>query len=148
MKNQNAKKYLEQVKKLDLLIENKLAEKAQWYGIATNTVGSVSGDRVQSSGNPQKMADAVGRYVDMEKDIDRAIDNFVDKKREIISVIEQLPPTEYDLLHKVYVQYKFLQDVATERGKSYGWAATVHGVALKHVQEILNANESGAESDE
>lgn len=148
MKNQNAKKYLEQVRKLDLLIENKLAEKAQWYCIATNTVGNVSGDRVQSSSNPQKMADAVGRYVDMEKDIDRAVDNFVDKKREIISVIEQLPPTEYDLLHKVYVQYKFLQDVATERGKSYGWAATVHGVALKHVQEILNANQSGAENDE
>lgn len=144
MKYKNAKQYLEQVKKLDLLVENKLAEKAHWQSIATNTVANVSGERVQSSVSKQKMADAVCRYVDMESEIDRAIDSYVDKKREIIAVIEQLPPTEYDLLHKVYVQYKYLQDVATERGKSYGWAATLHGIALKHVQRILD----GMDGDE
>lgn len=138
MKYKKAKQYLEQVRKLDLLVENKLAEKAQWQNVATNTVANVSGERVQSSGSQQKMADAVCRYVDMEKDIDRAIDELVDKRLEIIGVIEQLPPAEYDLLHKVYVQYKYLQDVATERGKSYGWAATLHGIALKHVQKILD----------
>lgn len=142
MKTKEAKKYLMQLKKLDLLIENKMAEKAHWISIATNTTANTSGEKVQSTSNPQKMEAAVCRYVDMEREIDACIDRFVDAKKEIISVIEQLPPDEYDLLHKVYVQYKSLKEVSALYVKSYNWATTVHGTALKHVSDIIEAKKS------
>ena len=136
-----AKAYLKQVRKLDDLIENKLAEREQWKAIATSTTQRFGGERVQSSGNPQKMADAITKYVEIENEIDGLVDRFVDKKREIISTIEKLSQKEYDLLHKVYIQYFTLDEYAAKKGKSYSWVTTVHGRALKKLQTILNERE-------
>ena len=55
----NAKKYLSNVSKLDKMIANKMIEKEQWEAVAEGSTAHSEGERVQSSGNPQKMADAV-----------------------------------------------------------------------------------------
>ena len=134
----NAKDYLLQIQKLDKLIENKLQEVAHWKAVATGTTVCSEGDRVQSSGSKQKMADAICRYMQMEDEINAAIDRLVDTKQEIIETIEQLPIDEYDLLHKIYVQKKELYEAAMEMDRSYRWATSVHGRALANVQKILN----------
>jgi len=136
-----AKDYLRQLQKLDKLIENKLAEKEQWKAMATSTTQQMSADRVQTSGNPQKMADAVCKIIEIEAEIDAFVDRLVDTKREVISTLERLNPTEYDLLHKVYVQYFTFDDVAIKNNKSYSWVTTVHGRALKNVQLMLDERE-------
>ena len=136
-----AKDYLQQVQKIDNLIENKLAEKAQWKSIALSSTAPMDGERVQSSGSKQKMSDAMDRVIDLEREIEEYIDRLIDTKREVIATIEQLKATEYDLLHKIYVQNYSLDDVAALKGKSYSWATTVHGEALKSVQIILNSRE-------
>lgn len=150
-----AKDFLNQLEKLDKMIENKMFEKEQWKSIALG-VGSggesvkvlVKGkyelqnmEKVQSTCNPHKMADAIDRYIDIEAEIDQCIDKLIDTKKDVISVIEQLNATEYDLLHKVYVQYMTLDEVATLKDKTYSWATTVHGRALKKVQDILDERE-------
>ncbi len=143
----DAKKFLNQLKKLDKMIENKLAEKERWKAIATGTTAPIGGDRVQSSGSKQKMEDAVIRYVSIDKEIDEQIDKLVDTRQEIISVIERLNATEYDVLHKIYVQYFTLYEVADSYGNTYSWATTVHGRALKQVQGILDARQAQKEGD-
>lgn len=135
----DAKEFLRQVKKLDLQIKNKLIERQQWKDIALGITVSMEGDRVQSSSSQQKMADAVVRCVDMESEIDSLVDKLVDTKKEVVQTIERLEsPTEYDVLHRRYIQFQSLQDVADHYKKDYGWATTVHGRALKHVQELLD----------
>ena len=84
------------------------------------------------------MADAVSQYIDLENEINNAVDKLIDAKKDVISVIEQLEATEYDLIHKVYVQYLSFYDVAEAYDKTYTWVTTIHGRALKNVQEILN----------
>lgn len=126
------------------MIENKLIEKQQWKTIAMGTSSHSDGERVQSSGSQQKMADAIARYVDIEAEIDGCIDTLVETKKEVISVIERLNTTEYDILHKVYVQYKSLYEVAELYDKTYSWVTTVHGRALKNVQEILDQKKGGS----
>jgi hypothetical protein len=85
------------------------------------------------------MADAVMRCVDMEAEIDSLVDKLIDTKKEVLQTIERLDsPTEYDVLHRRYVQFQSLQEVADRYKKDYGWATTVHGRALKHVQELLD----------
>ena len=133
-----AKEYLLQVKKLDMMISNKLQEVEHWKCIATSTTTSGDGERVQASGSQQKMADAVARYMDIERDINAAIDELVDRRQEIIQTIEQLPVTEYDILHKVYIQGQDFSVVADGYDKTYSWVTTVHGRGLKHLQNILN----------
>ena len=139
----NAKDFLRQPEKLDRMIENKLIEKQQWKTIAMGTSSHSDGERVQSSGSQQKMADAIARYVDIENEIDNCIDTLVDTKKEVISVIERLNTTEYDILHKVYIQYKTLYEVADMYDKTYSWVTTVHGRALKNVQKILDLKLGG-----
>ena len=140
-KTQEAKHFLLQLKKTDKLIKNKLIEKEQWKSIAMGTSAQMGGERVQSSGSQQKMADAVERYIDIEAEIDRYIDRLIDTKKDVISVIEQLDATEYDLLHVVYVQYLTLEEFAEKYDRSYRWATSVHGRALQNVQRILDKRE-------
>lgn len=132
-----AKEYLQEIPKLNKLIKNKRIEKEQLLSIAYGITSHSEGERVQSSGNPQKMANAVETLVDY----DREIDALAKRKKEIISDIEQLNSVEYDILHKIYVQGKNLYDVADLYDKSYSWVTTVHGRALKKVQDKLDSRE-------
>ena len=130
--------FLKQVEKIDVLIKNKLIEKAQWQDIALGITANMEGERVQSSGRPSKMADAIDKCVDMEAEIDKLIDRLVATKRDVISVIEQLNATEYDVLHKRYIQFISFDDIAEIKGRDYNWVTTVHGRAKKIVQSILD----------
>ena len=134
----NAKTFLKQLEKLDTIINNKMIERTQWLEIALGVTAHSEGERVQSSGSQQKMADAVDRCVDMEREIDDLIDRLIDLKRDVTSVIEQLPVAEYDVLHKLYIQHMTLYDVAEAKGKTYSWVTSIHGRALKNVQNILD----------
>lgn len=132
-----AKEYLSQISKIDRIIQNKIVEMKHWKAIATSTTVSTEGERVQSSGSKEKMADAVCRYMDMQTEINDDIDRLIDTKQEIISTIEQLNVDEYDVLHKIYVQFKTFQEVAAEKGKSYSWVTSKHGRGLANLQRIL-----------
>lgn len=133
-KPMNAKEYLRQVAKLNNMLRNKTAELEMWRSVAVGISGSCDGERVQSSGNPQKMADAVIKCVETEQQIS----DYIHRKSQIIKDIERLPAEEYDLLHKKYIQFFTLDEIAAGSGKSYSWATSVHGIALKHLQEILD----------
>lgn len=130
--------FLEQVKKYDVLIKNKLIEREQWRDLALSVTAHSDGDRVQSSGNLQKMSDAIARCVDMQMEIDVLIEKVVEAKAEVLSVIEQLPPDEYDVLHMRYIQYMTNNEVAEIKGHGAPWASTMHTNGVKNVQRILD----------
>lgn len=135
----DAKTFLSQVKKLDLQIKNKLIEKTQWKDIALGITANMDGERVQSSGGKSKMADAIEKCVDMEAEIDSLVDKLIDTKKDVVQTIERLDsPTEYDILHKRYIQFLSLQEIADEYGRDYTTITTAHGRALKNVQELLD----------
>lgn len=133
-----AQRYLQQIKKINSMIRNKSAEKMQWATMACNISSPSMGERVQSSGNPHRMENTIINSLSAREEIDRRIRELEAQRAEIIETIEQLPTSEYDLLHKVYVQYLTLAEAAFAVGKSYSWATTVHGTALKRLQEILD----------
>ena len=145
-----AKEYLIQAQKLDKVIENKEAERRQWIALATSTSPPAMGERVQSSSNPQRMSDAISRYVDLGREIDRCIDQQIDKRREIIETIQRLDdPAEYDILYKMYIgdvrgdkrYYVTFDEFADLYGKSKRWATAKHGNALCNLQKILDSRE-------
>lgn len=141
-KKNRAQEYLEQIPKLNAMIENKMAEQAQWRGVALGITSNSEGERVQSSGGKQKMADALDRVVDLQAEINSLIDRLVDTKLEIIGTIEQLNATEYDVLHKRYIQGMTFDEVGAAKGKSKSWATTVHGRALQNLNLILDEREN------
>ena len=136
-----AQRYLQQIKKINSMIRNKTAEKAQLAALAYNISSPSMGERVQSSGNPHRMENTIINSMSAREEIDKRIAELEAQRREIIETIEQLPTAEYDLLHRVYVQYLSLAEAAFAEGKSYSWATTVHGTALKRLQRILDERE-------
>lgn len=138
----DAKQLLRSVKKIDLQIRNKIIERDQWRDLALTITVAMDGDRVQSSGRKSKLADAVDKCIDMEAEIDNAVDALVKQKRRVVSLIESVEsPVEYNVLHLVHIQYKKLQNVADLYEKDYGWATTTYGRALKSVQRIIDQEE-------
>ena len=108
----SGKEYLQQIKKIDTMIRNKSYEVKRLKELGL-TVGSVIEDM-------------------SELEIERA---------KIIKTIEQLPEAEYDVLHKVYVQYETLQEVASDRKESRRTVDGIHGSALRRLESIINADE-------
>ena len=157
MRALNAKTFLEQIKKTEMMIRNKEIEKEQWETVAmSSTAGGKSvmvkvGDRyelqnmerVQASGNPQKMADAIGEIVDISAEIEAEKMKLYRQKEEVIRVIEQLPASQYSLLHLMYVQDYSLKVAAYEEGRSYSWAKKTHKKGVANVQKILNERKEG-----
>lgn len=141
-----AQEYLEQVWKLNAMIENKTAEAEQWRGVALGITANSEGERVQSSGSQQKMADAINRAVDLQAESNALIDRLIDLKQEIIGTIELLNATEYDVLHKRYIQGMTFDEIGAVKHKSKSWATTVHGRALQHLNKILEEREGGTEN--
>ena len=142
-----AKTLLKQLERLDVIIANKQIEQEQWRDIALSITAHSGGDRVQSSGSKQRMADAVIECMAAEEAEQRIIAERRRVKDEITELIEQLNATEYDLLHKIYIQHMTLYDAAYEKGKSYTWGTTVHGRALRNVQRLLDLRDGNAQNN-
>lgn len=147
------KVFLNQLKKLDAMIENKMIEREQWKAIAEGvTAGGTSVivldkkgkqhlhnmEKVQASGNPQKMADAIHKMIEIDDEIALCIDKMIEAKKDVLAVIEKLSAAEYDIIHKIYVQHLNLYEVAAMSDRSYSSITTLHGRALKSVQNILD----------
>ena len=134
-----AKEFLQQVEKLDILIAHKLIEKQQWRDIAGGISAVMESERVRSSASKSKLENAIAKCVDMEDEIDRVVDQYIAKKKEVIQIIEQVQnPTWYKVLHMKYIQHLDLTEIADRCNGSYDWAKSAHSKAMKIVQKLLD----------
>ncbi len=133
-----AKEFLQQVRRYDIFIDSLLEEKAQLESLRDKITSSWGGEHVSGSGNQDKLGGTVAKIIDMERKIDNAVDNFVDKKEEVRAVIAQIKnPDHLELLLNIYIHYKTLEKVACEMGYTYRNACYIHGRALQTVEVIL-----------
>lgn len=138
-----AKEYLQQLKRLDTMINQKNQELGD-LRLRAKCAGSVnySQERVQTSPTGEgAFAKLVEKILDLESEINIEIDVFIDKKHAIINQIQSLQNTDYTkLLYKRYVEYKSLERICVEMGFSYNYIKHLHGYALQNFQEkILNS---------
>ena len=149
-----AKEYLSQIRLLDLKIDQKIEERQELIHRASGiTAVSVDPNRVQTSGDTVGPMRYVDKAVDMEKDINRMIDEYTDARDRIINQIHQLSDARYvELLGLKYVgrrekdgrmHYMRLEEIACTMVKSngepysYDHIRSMHGEALKRFSEIM-----------
>lgn len=136
-KKLTAKQYLDQLRVIDTKINQKMEELADLMTAATST-GAIdySKDRVQTS--PQNAQEnRICKYVDLDAEINKEIDEFVDIKHRVTKEIQELNVDYYiKILFKVYVQYKTVKDAANEIGLSYQYVRDLHKKALKAFEEL------------
>ena len=142
-KKSEAQMFLSRVEMIDALVENKLIERRQWKDLALSITANMDGERVKSSSKTtSKMEDAVVKCIMIEDEIAAAVEKLITEKKKVVRTIEALhSPTEYRILHMRYIQYISLADIATKLNREYTWVTTMHGRAVKHVQDLLNNSE-------
>ena len=134
-----AKKYLQQVELCDKHINNLLEEKARLEDLSLRITANLSSEGGGfSGGHGDKVGTAAGKIVDLEREINASIDRYVDLKRQVKEVIEQVKePDQVELLYKRYFQFETWEQIACEMHMEYRSVTRVHGRALQSVREIL-----------
>ena len=143
-----AKEYLRQIHVLDLKIEQKIEEKKELLHRAAG-VSAVTSDpnKVQTSGDTVGPMRYVDRAMDLERNINRLIDEYTDTRDKIINQIHEMEDPRYiELLSLRYVgrrekngriHYLRLEEIACTMTKSngepysYDHINRLHGEALQ-----------------
>lgn len=129
------KEYLTQISRLNRMIQNKLSEISQLRELACSISAIKNEERVQASPNPDKIGCAYAKIDEMERNLDKMIDEFVDKKNEIISQIEGVEDEiYYDILFSRYIEKKTFEKIATDMEYSFRQVTRLHGKALQEFE--------------
>lgn len=137
----DTKSYLQQISRLDRMVKNKLSELAELKTMALGVGALNDGERVQTSGDKDRLGNAVARIVDMEKEIDELVDQFVDLKKDILQMLSMLENQKHkQILFKKYFEYKSIYTIADELGMSDRGCKKAHKRALEEFKKIKNHN--------
>ena len=138
----NAESWLEQVKKLDELIDAKIAERDQILARATDiTAKPMDGMPFSDTGTvSRKVEDGAVKLVALAEELDRLIDQYVDYKQKVDDVLETLPDREYGVLHRYYIRYMTLEQIAEamDYSTTHIWRIKENG--LKILEDVIECN--------
>lgn len=139
MPETNAKRYLQQIGRCDSRINAMLAEVDGLYAMVTKITPTLKADVVTGGGSQDKIGDAVAKIVDLKDEINREIDRFVDLKREALAMLDKMENhLYYIILHRRYVQYDSLEQIAADMHYTYRWVCILHGRALQEFDGVLS----------
>lgn len=133
----DTKTYLHQIERLNRMIQNKLSEIAQLKHIATSITIAPKEVNVQTSSDKDRIGSAVAKLLDLEKETDKLVDDYIDKRKRIIEQIDSIEDTNmYHVLSERYIMRKDLSVIAVEMGYSFKQVCRIHGNALTEFERL------------
>ena len=144
----DAKWFLQQIKKLDVFIESRLEDLARVKSLSVKVTATLDVNAMPGSGNHDKIGSAVEKIIAMEQEITKAIDTYIDKKRDIAEILDRLQdPDHRRVLQLRYfgiwnpeentVHYPSWEEIAEKMHYSRQWVCKLHGHALQNLDKIL-----------
>lgn len=132
-----AKQYLSQIRRLDMMINQRIDEAEALIGIAVGLRSpELKRDVVQTSPSGDSIGNTMNKYIDLQREINDMIDRFVDLKHKIIGEIHAVPDIRYsELLYHRYVEYMSFTQIAEVMHYEYKYICRLHGMALKCFQK-------------
>lgn len=132
----DTKTYLQQISRLDRMINNKLSEIQQFRELARSVSAVKNEERVKTSPNFDKIGSTYCKIEKMEEELDDLIDKYVDKKNFIVSQIDGIDnETYYHILFARYVEKKTFKKIADEMTYSFRNVTRLHGRALQEFEK-------------
>lgn len=134
------KDYLNQISRLNRMINNKLVELAQLKELACSISAVSNEERVMTTPNFDKIGTKQVKIDEIERNIDAMVDDYIIKRDKIISQIDSMEDENvYNVLFSKYIEKKTFEVIATEM--NYSWRQTIrlHGIALKRFEEKYGA---------
>ncbi len=133
----DTKSYLSRISRLDRQIQNKLSEIYQLKAMACSVTVSKDGEHVQTSGDKDKLGNAVAKIVDLEHETDTLVDEFVNERRKIIEQIDKIEDEDlYHVLSMRYISKNTFEDIAKKTNWSVRKVFMLHDKALKEFERL------------
>lgn len=107
------KQYLSQIKRFNVLIETKASEIEQLRSMATSISVATDSERVQTSGDKDRVGRAVAKILDKENELNDLIDQYYDSRELILSQLETLETNYYQILFYKYVNGYTIDEIAS-----------------------------------
>lgn len=133
--------FLEELQRLNELIDAKKLEREQLWERATSLTPNMDG-MPHASGVSDKVGNAAALLAQKADEINEAVDMYIDHRDKALALLELLPSIEYVVLHRHYVMYRTMDTVAQEIGKTERQAYRIKSRGLKHLQAILDDPET------
>lgn len=131
---------LQQIMLYNAKIDSKLEELARLKSLATKVTAVMEGEVVSRSRNQDTMGDTVVKIIEMQNEINRLIDLYVDKKSYFARIIDGLKnPMYIRVLYGHYFHGKPLRKIADELGYDRRNVYYIHGDALLAVEKAMDA---------
>ena len=122
----------------DAHIDAKIEEVARLRSLITKVTTTWRDDAGTGSGNHDKIGATIAKIVDLQEEINKAIDAYVELKKDISKTMEQIKdPDQIAVLYKRYFQGEQWEQIACEMHMSYRNVCYVHGRALQAVENVL-----------
>lgn len=122
------------------MIQNKLSEIYQLKTMACSVSVSNDGERVQNSGDKDRMGSAVARIVDLERETDSLVDSFVRKRKKIVEQIDSIEDVDYyHVLSMRYVSRDTFESIAEKTNWSIRKVFALHGKALLEFERLYGS---------
>lgn len=128
----DVKHYLKQVRMLDMKINQRIEERKYLSERAVSTGVFMDPNKVQRTSRSSGMEDLIVKYLEIEKEIDDTIDEYVNLKHKIIGEIQQLDNVQHvDCLVQRYIEGRSFEAIASDMGYSVRRVFQIHGDALQ-----------------
>ena len=131
-----AEEYLERIKKLDAILENKIEQYVKWKGIAESMQGFSDSENVGGTRRLDKIPNAVAHYID----IDNEIKDLIGKRKAILQQIESLPTLEYQVIYAIYVNGLTFKEISAKIDKSKDMVKKLKQDALAKLDKLITPN--------
>ena len=138
-----AQEELQKITLYDAKINSKLEELARMKSLATKVTSVMEGEVVSRTRNTDTMADTVTKIIEMQEEINRLIDLYIDKKAYFSRIIDSLRnPMQIRVLYGYYYHGKSFQKIANELGYSRRNIGYIHEDAIAAVEKIITNDKS------
>lgn len=134
-----AREYLQQLRKMDLMIINKKTQILFLWDMARSITSTLKEVNVQGSGSADPMADTVAKIVDLQTEIKGDIDHYVEAKLEAIRLINMVDNDEYiSILFRRYINYDSWRMIASDMHYTRQSVIKKHDLAIDAFQAVLD----------
>ena len=136
-----AREYLDQGRRLDQQISNRLEQLERLRSLTQKITVSYGGEAVSHSQNLTSLQDSIVRLMEAEQELNRQIQELVEMKVELSTVISQVRNDTYRMiLEERYLCFHDWNQIARQMHYSRRWVMDKHERALAAVDSILREN--------
>jgi hypothetical protein len=135
----DAKEYLLQIRLLDAQIDCMLSTVNGLRESLLRITPTLKQDVVSGSSAQDRMSTTIAKIVDLEKEINAKVDAMVDRKAQVIHLLEKVRNPDYlTILQRRYVDLCSFEEIAAEMHYTYRWICKLHGRALQTFKKIMD----------